>query len=752
MKPTVVLVPLALAGALALLAAGCHAPSGLVAHLQGSSPGGATQLPPGATITAPPGFRVDPSRVHVLDLAGSLQLSGTVVGTASTPVTGAFLYFTDTDDNYYVAHTATSSYVLVTSATDAKGDFTTAGVFPAGTPVFCNALLPQNRRLEGFGIAGNDASVSISPGFTYAIEFLRDEASSSGEPFSTLVGQSSVQQTLLAQGPHADQLIAQGILATPSDGPTGDLVIGNGTHLAAQYVTDAFATDSATVQAWKAVLPHPVYALTTLAGDFFLRDNDAGGASGSANGTSVPALSVGMHYPAGLAQSSLDGGVYIAELGANRLKEWLNGQLSLKAGYFVGDPSVISPMVSADGTPIGSNLQLGAVQALAADPQSGNLAMTFYEGGQQFGFVGYLCLKSGTYFGRPMVANTFYRLGGQADSTGAAGNDGYQNGNIVTGAPTTGGATLSVRFKSPTGVVFDASGNLYVADRRNNRIRRIDGTTGMVTTVLGDGWPFLSTTDSATAADTMASTMSVAELGVTGATASDYVNVSSVPDYGRYQDSPVSQPGSGLLASFARPLQLAWRQNGASQELYIYDSYNDCIRKAVTTDGNFADATVTTVAGMTHPVTQAAVQVSDPSGATYNLPYTITLGTFGSGNAGVSAPGTSTAFGFARYDPTNVAQAQLVTGGLAIDPAAGYDSLYFVDTDNAQIDRLDLATGNVVTIARNDPSGNSLITGDSMRCELSYGLGGLAVLSNHSLVVADKWNNVVRQIHLEFGL
>ena len=38
----------------------------------------------------------------------------------------------------------------------------------------------------------------------------------------------------------------------------------------------------------------------------------------------------------------------------------------------------------------------------------------------------------------------------------------------------------------PTGVAFDAKGNLYIADTYNNRIRKVD-TNGIITTVAGNG-------------------------------------------------------------------------------------------------------------------------------------------------------------------------------------------------------------------------------------------------------------------------
>ncbi|MFD2721029.1 T9SS type A sorting domain-containing protein [Hymenobacter monticola] len=49
------------------------------------------------------------------------------------------------------------------------------------------------------------------------------------------------------------------------------------------------------------------------------------------------------------------------------------------------------------------------------------------------------------------------------------------------------GPALSAQFSSPTGLALDAAGNLYVLDRDNPRVRRIDATTGAVSTVAGTG-------------------------------------------------------------------------------------------------------------------------------------------------------------------------------------------------------------------------------------------------------------------------
>jgi sugar lactone lactonase YvrE len=50
-----------------------------------------------------------------------------------------------------------------------------------------------------------------------------------------------------------------------------------------------------------------------------------------------------------------------------------------------------------------------------------------------------------------------------------------------------GGPATQARFNTPHGIASDRAGNVYVADPPNQRIRRIDATTGIVTTVAGTG-------------------------------------------------------------------------------------------------------------------------------------------------------------------------------------------------------------------------------------------------------------------------
>jgi hypothetical protein len=50
-----------------------------------------------------------------------------------------------------------------------------------------------------------------------------------------------------------------------------------------------------------------------------------------------------------------------------------------------------------------------------------------------------------------------------------------------------GGPAVRAQLYYPNSLAFDSKGNLYLADSSNNRIRRIDASTGIITTVAGNG-------------------------------------------------------------------------------------------------------------------------------------------------------------------------------------------------------------------------------------------------------------------------
>ena len=60
-------------------------------------------------------------------------------------------------------------------------------------------------------------------------------------------------------------------------------------------------------------------------------------------------------------------------------------------------------------------------------------------------------------------------------------------GNGTDGFSGDGGLATSAQLNCPSGVVIDAAGDLFIADYLNNRIRKIDAATGIITTIAGNG-------------------------------------------------------------------------------------------------------------------------------------------------------------------------------------------------------------------------------------------------------------------------
>jgi trimeric autotransporter adhesin len=60
-------------------------------------------------------------------------------------------------------------------------------------------------------------------------------------------------------------------------------------------------------------------------------------------------------------------------------------------------------------------------------------------------------------------------------------------GNRTVGFSGDGGLATSARLDYPSENALDASGNIYIADTNNHRIRMVTKSTGIITTVAGNG-------------------------------------------------------------------------------------------------------------------------------------------------------------------------------------------------------------------------------------------------------------------------
>ncbi len=168
------------------------------------------------------------------------------------------------------------------------------------------------------------------------------------------------------------------------------------------------------------------------------------------SGDGGPATSATLWAPAGLAVDSA-GNLFIADSANSRVRKVdTAGVISTVAG------GAVLPIYSGDGGPaVGAGLFLPGGVAVDA---SGNLYIA----------------DIGNY--RVRKVNT----AGIISTVAGMGSKAYSGDG---GAGTSAAIAL---YGSHAGLATDSSGNLYIADAANNRIRKVD-TSGIITTVAGNG-------------------------------------------------------------------------------------------------------------------------------------------------------------------------------------------------------------------------------------------------------------------------
>lgn len=277
-------------------------------------------------------------------------------------------------------------------------------------------------------------------------------------------------------------------------------------------------------------------------------------------------------------------------------------------------------------------------------------------------------------------------------------------GNVSTfaGSGTVGNADgqgTSASFKEPWGITLDSLGNVYVADTKNNKIRKIT-PAGLVSTIAGTGSfgitdalnPLAASFGNPTgiAVDKKGNlyvgdhlTHLIRKISVSGA-------VTTLAGDRNYPNNAGLADGIGQLAKFQRPYGIEVDKNG---NVYVADEWNHAVRK-ISPFG-----VVTTLAGNGTKGLKNDVGTT----ATFNFPWDVAI------------------------DSNGV--------------------VYVADGYNYVIRKIDL-NRNVSTFA-----GKALVSGAADGQALSATFNGATSISinysNQFMIVGDAYNQLIRQINFQ---
>ncbi len=440
-------------------------------------------------------------------------------------------------------------------------------------------------------------------------------------------------------------------------------------------------------------------------------------------GDGGPATSALLSYPGRLAVDAA-GNLYIADINNYRVRKLTpGGTISTVAGNG-------SPGSAGDGGPA-TTAQLSFPGGLAVDA-AGNL---------------YIADSDNNRIRQVTPGGTISTVAG----TGTSGFSGD------------GGPATAAALSYPDGVAVDVSGNVYIGDSSNSRIRKVAAATGTISTVAGNGTSGFSG-DGGPA--TSATLSFPGDLGVDGS-GNLYL---ADPDNNRVRKvtaatgtiSTVAGNGNGGFSGDGGPATSAelgypgsLGVDGAGT-LLIADVFNGRVRKVIggtisTVAGNGtnhfsgdngpATSAQLAIAGLSGDVTPLRGMAVDGTGNVYladaynsRVRKVTPAGTI-STVAGTGTPGYSGDGG-----PATSARLETPTG-LAVDNAG---NLYIADTYNFRVRKVSTA-GTITTIAGTGTPGASGDGGPATAARLNHP-AGLAVDSIGTLYVADGGNGRIRKI------
>jgi uncharacterized protein YjdB len=269
-----------------------------------------------------------------------------------------------------------------------------------------------------------------------------------------------------------------------------------------------------------------------------------------------------------------------------------------------------------------------------------------------------------------------------------------------------GGAATSAQLNEPAGIAVDASGNVYIADAVNDRIRKVN-SAGIISTVAGT------------------------TAGYSG------------------------DGGAATSAQLNQPIGLAV---DASGNIYIGDFTNNVIRKVTVATGNISTVAGNHAlgAGYTDGVLATSGQINGPHGLAVDAAGNILIADQGNNVIRIVLASNDSIFTFAGDGiPTYTGDGGYASAatlnfpsGIAVN-SLGY--VFIVDDGNDVI-RIVSPTGIISTYAGNGTTGYSGDGGPATSAEFDFPQYIAVNNTTGSTYISDASNYVVREVSLAHGI
>ena len=512
--------------------------------------------------------------------------------------------------------------------------------------------------------------------------------------------------------------------------------------------------------------------------------------NGGNPGDYLSATNASIAYPTGVTVD-MNGNIYIADQTNNRIRKVnaANGQITTVAGTgtagFTGDgaAAVYAQLRSPWGVAVD-----GSGNIYIADEFNHRIRKVSSVNGQITTIAG---TGSGGFSGDGGLATAAqlnYPNGLTVDASGNIYIADYFNNrvrkinasdgkiNTIAGTGTNnfggdGGLATLAQLNSPTDVAVDGSGNVFIADKSNNRIRKVNASDGKINTVAGNGTSGYTGDGLAATSAGLNQPLGVAvdmngNIFIADNGNSAIRKVNSLGIISTYAGTGVfGYSGDGLQATSAQlnsPHQVAVDATG---NIFIDDYYNYRIRKVNTL------GVINTVAG--NGTVTGAGQNSLATTAQFNNPTGVAAD--GSGNIFIAD------FNNSRIDKVNVSDGTISTvagkgdggiGGFGGDGSLATTALlshptgvvidingnfFIADRYNHRIRKVTAATGIITTVAGNGATNN--VNGGSFggdgglaTAALLNNPYGLAVDANGNIFIADDYNHRVRKVNAITGI